>query len=331
VVPSNGDGVPVPVPTKPTTKPTENVPAPPPPTTAPAPPSGPTGAFPNANNTGVPAGTALTAYSGPCEITTPNTVIDSKIVNCDLGINTTGVMIKNSRINGEVNDGEGKKTSFTIQDSELVPSIQDYHMRGIIGSNFTLVRTNIHHVIDQVLITGDNVSVRDSYFHDNLHFEQDPNYNNTPSHDDGVQISIGKNLRFINNTIVGAKGSAMMITQDRGTVTDLVVSGNYIDGGGCSVNLAEKSYGPYKGLTFKDNVFGRTTTVAAFLRRSHRMRVGSLRWIAGTPRAVHSCVPGCGAPVCRTAHWPASTSSRRTLAPVVSATHGCGICQPDAR
>ncbi len=135
-------------------------------------------------------------------------------------------------------------------------------MRGIIGSNFTLVRTNIHHVIDQVLITGDNVSVQNSWFHDNLHFDQDPNYANTPSHDDGIQISIGKNLRFIDNTIVGAKGSAMMITQDRGTVTDLVFSGNYVDGGGCSVNLAEKAYGPYKGLTFKDNVFGRTTTVA---------------------------------------------------------------------
>lgn len=41
------------------------------------------GCFPGPNNTGVPAGTQLTAYTGSCVITTPNTVIDKKIVDCD--------------------------------------------------------------------------------------------------------------------------------------------------------------------------------------------------------------------------------------------------------
>jgi hypothetical protein len=150
----------------------------------------------------------------------------------------------------------------SIVDSELAPLEPSFHIRGIIGANFTLTRTNIHHVVDQVLITGDNVTVQDSWFHDNAYWEQDPNYNNTPTHNDNVQISIGKNLRFTNNVMTGTKNAVLMVTQDRGVVTDLVFSGNYVDGGACSVNLAEKTYGPIAGLTLKDNVFGRSTKVA---------------------------------------------------------------------
>ena len=40
--------------------------------------------WPDETNTGVPAGTTLTKYTGPCEITQKNTVIDAKTVNCAL-------------------------------------------------------------------------------------------------------------------------------------------------------------------------------------------------------------------------------------------------------
>ena len=42
--------------------------------------------WPGPSNTGVPAGTQLTDYTGPCSITAANTVIDGKTVNCALGI-----------------------------------------------------------------------------------------------------------------------------------------------------------------------------------------------------------------------------------------------------
>jgi hypothetical protein len=232
-----------------------------------SPPS--TGGRPGATNTGVPAGTALTVANGDIRVTTPNTVIDSMDIRGFVVVAAPGVVIKNSIIRGANTDydrglvmvaaGSG---SVTIQDSELAPTTESYHIRGIIGANFTLTRVNIHHVIDQALITGDNVTIQNSWFHDNSYWAQDPNYNNTPSHNDNIQISIGKNLRFVNNTLTGTKNAVMMVTQDRGTVTDLQFNGNYADGGACSVNLAEKSYGPLRGLSFKDNVFGRNTRVA---------------------------------------------------------------------
>ncbi|GEK21325.1 hypothetical protein CXY01_18450 [Cellulomonas xylanilytica] len=241
------------------------------PTPAPVPTASPTPAVrPGPTNTGVPAGKTLKVHTGNLTVTTPNTVIDSMDIRGFVVIRATGVIIKNSIVRGGpttydrglVMVSKEVPSSVTIQDTELAPSTPSYHIRGIIGANFTLIRTNIHHVVDQVLITGDNVSVRDSWFHDNSYWEQDPNYNNTPTHNDNVQISIGKNLRFTNNVMSGTRNAVLMVTQDRGVVTDLLFSGNHVDGGACSVNLAEKTYGPISGLTFKDNTFGRSTKVA---------------------------------------------------------------------
>ena len=72
-------------------------------TSASSSPTSPTGTvatlagWPNASNTGVPAGITLATYSGPMRITVPNTVIDAKIINGTLTIATTGVQIKRSR------------------------------------------------------------------------------------------------------------------------------------------------------------------------------------------------------------------------------------------
>ena len=72
------------------------------------------------SNTGVPAGTALSHYTGPCTITANNTVIDSKTVNCGLTIRASGVQITNSKINGTVSiDDQNSSYSFTITDTEI--------------------------------------------------------------------------------------------------------------------------------------------------------------------------------------------------------------------
>lgn len=146
--------------TPPTTAPTTPATTPPttPPTTAP-----PNGAWPDASNTGVPAGTTLSDYTGPCAITAANTVIDSKTVNCDLSIRATGVQIRNSVINGEVSDYEQAAGAFTITDSKVVNGKRDACM--CVGSHdFTALR---------VEVVGGNrgmycehaCTIRDSYIH----------------------------------------------------------------------------------------------------------------------------------------------------------------------
>lgn len=123
----------------PTTPPATTPPATTPPATTPPP-----AAFPDATNTGVPAGTTLTAYTGPCTITTPNTVIDSKTINCSLSIQTTGVQITKSKVTGTVSDGSGDAgpgRSFSVIDSEVTCAVDTT----CVGeSNFTVTRSNLH-------------------------------------------------------------------------------------------------------------------------------------------------------------------------------------------
>ena len=85
--------------------------------------STPTG-FPDASNTGVPAGTTLTAYTGPSNITTANTVIDGKNIGC-IQVTAPGVVIRNSNISCSggyavyVDDRTSTQTLVTIEDSEI--------------------------------------------------------------------------------------------------------------------------------------------------------------------------------------------------------------------
>ena len=149
---SDGDGdgrVPTPTPTAPETPTVDPTPTP---TTPPS-----TG-FPNASNTG-PTGT-LTAYTGPCTITTPNLVIENKVINCvEFQVETTGVMVKNSMINGVVrvgvqddydptvvSDPEGDDPiRVTILDSEIdATAAAGSGYRPLSSSHYIMRNSHIH-------------------------------------------------------------------------------------------------------------------------------------------------------------------------------------------
>jgi hypothetical protein len=103
------------------------------------------GCFPGPANTGVPTGTVLTSYTGPCTITTANTVIDAKTINCNpLQINAANVTVTRSKINGSIVSPESNSPvyGFTIADSELdcQQNVEDC----INGSNWTARRVNAY-------------------------------------------------------------------------------------------------------------------------------------------------------------------------------------------
>ena len=89
-------------------------------------PGGPDGTgtcWPGPGNTGVPTGTSLTDYNGPCTITTPNAVIDSKMVNCGLIIQAANVTIRKSKVNGivllDVDRPGSSAWTLKLEDSEV--------------------------------------------------------------------------------------------------------------------------------------------------------------------------------------------------------------------
>lgn len=52
-----------------------------------------------------------------------------------------------------------------------------------------------------------------------------------------------------------------MVTPNTGVVSDAQVVGNWLNHGGCTVNVSEKGRGPIEGLVINDNRFGRDTGV----------------------------------------------------------------------
>ena len=221
---------------------------------------------PGAANTGVPVGTSLRVHTGDLVVTTPGAVIDAMDIRGLVIIKAPDVTIKRSIIRGRVLTSDHSLISndhgayrFTVEDSELTAAGNPTpYISGIIGANFTVRRTNIHHVIDQIHITGDNVTVESSWLHDNLHFAVDPHHADG-SHDDNVQVQGGRNIRLVGNTMSGSYNAALQITQDRSAVADLTYAKNWADNGGCTLNIAEKARGPMTGLVVADNTFGKTS------------------------------------------------------------------------
>ena len=220
---------------------------------------------PSASNTGVPSGTSLRVHNGNLTITAAGTVVDGLDVTGTIIVKADNVTIKNTRVRGVTSNKyttplihfQSGHTNLVVQDSELIPSSPSAVHYGIIGWNFTLDRVEIAKVVDGVHIIGSNTVVRNSYIHDVRAYT----VNGSTTHSDGVQIQIGSNHRLVNNTIEGGYNAAIQVTQDRGVTSDLQVTGNYMDGGMCTVNLAEKAYGPLRGVVISGNTFGRSTRV----------------------------------------------------------------------
>ena len=225
---------------------------------------------PGAHNTGVPAGTQLTVHQGDLIISTPGAVVEGLDVRGFVRVTAPGVTIRNSIIRGRATTSPkglltvtSESASVTIEDSELVAAQPSAFVDGVRGWNITARRLNVHGVIDGFHIYGNNVTIESSWIHSHLHFEQDPQQNGSPSHDDSVQIQKGSNIRIVGNSVSGAHNSGIQFTQDQGIVANVTISRNWLDGGGCTINLAEKGRGPFQGIVITDNTFGRSTSVAS--------------------------------------------------------------------
>lgn len=219
----------------PTTTPPTTTPTTTPPTTAP--PAG----YPNASNTGVPAGTTLTNYPGPWTITTANTALSGLNFTGSnrLVIRAPGVTIKNSKFTNNVDNGflvsmddSYPTASLTISDSEFVGAgaNMDYDQMAIRGSGWSLLRVNAHNLEN---IGGDdgNNTIKDSYFHNW------PTDNPNCDHLDGLQ-SLGSvdNVTIQHNSLIMDATSCIAAPIQMGTEYgyaghNVLIDNNLLGGG----------------------------------------------------------------------------------------------------
>ncbi len=160
--------------------------------------------YPNASCTGVPPNTSFSrTVNTDFYANTPGQVIDSWHIKGDLVIQATGIVIKNSLIDGHVdNDSLPANTSFTISDSTIGPAACDTQgWPSLNAHDFTATRVALRGHQDGIDVVGDNVTVTDSLVQPCY---QPPSVVGSDGfHSDGVQDQCGGpcgHLTFIHNT-----------------------------------------------------------------------------------------------------------------------------------
>ena len=214
----------------------------------------------------MPAGRSLKRHDGDLTITTAGAVVDGLDIYGFVTIKAPNVTLRNSIVRGGVATRQTNLITSTapgvlITDTELAPQRPSVDIDGLKGYGFTARRLDVHDVVDSVLIWGDDTTVEASWLHDNLHYASDPRQGGGPSHDDNIQVQGGDNIRIRGNATDGAYNSALQVTQDVSRTSNLSYVGNWANGGGCTVNIAEKGQGAISGLTITGNRFGTDSRV----------------------------------------------------------------------
>jgi hypothetical protein len=242
-----------PLPTTSTTPPTTTTTAPPattttttvPPTTTTTtssapPPSG----FPTPATTGAPANTALAIKTGTQTINTAGATITGWHVTGDLVINAPGVTIKNSIIDGQIENDSVPYGSarMLIQDTTVGTPAGCNDLLGVGEHDYTAIRVRITGRGDGFRVSGNNVTVQDSFVQA---------CDSVENHDDGMQVycpapdlpqpchnvTINHNTLSVANTrnftapLWGGLGA------QNGTLADSVFTNNLLWGGVYSIYL----------------------------------------------------------------------------------------------
>jgi Ca2+-binding RTX toxin-like protein len=187
--------------------------------------------YPDASNTGVKAGVALTKYNGTLHITQDNAVISNMEVTGDIVIDAKNVTLSNIKL---VSTGSwtairvmDNATGFTLQDSEI--DARGLSGNGIYGHG-TFLRNEIQGAENGFNLTGPSV-IRDNYIHT---LKGGPE-----AHFDAIEINGGHDIDIIHNTVVNDhdQTAAVMMANVFGGLSNITIDSNRLVGGGYTVYL----------------------------------------------------------------------------------------------
>ncbi|MFI5896537.1 hypothetical protein ACIA5D_41200 [Actinoplanes sp. NPDC051513] len=194
------------------------------------------GNFPNANNTGVPAGVTLKKKSGDITVTKKGTVIDGIELTGCISVNASNVTIKRSRIKGSCAEGtigphyNANYTNLLIEDVEVDGLDESNTYSVVAGTNFTCRRCNLHGGGTGIR-AGSNVVVEDSWLHGN--------HVGGESHNTAMSIHGGSNITIRHNWLQCDGGwncsSALSLYTPDGAIDHVLVDSNLFSGGGYCV------------------------------------------------------------------------------------------------
>ncbi|MET4762032.1 hypothetical protein ABH975_005108 [Bradyrhizobium ottawaense] len=233
-----------------------------------------TNAWPDATNTGVPAGVTLTP-SGDVVITQAGAVVSGLNITGSVYIKADNVTLENCKITS------GGWAGVTIDSGATGAVVQNCTIdgtgrapdgtgnQGIMGSG-TFIGNNIYNV-ENGIVPGSNSVIQGNYIHD-LQAGGSPHY-------DGIQIDGGlSNIQITGNSIINQWGwtSAVMIDNDFGPVSNVTVTNNLLTGGAYTV-YADSNLGTASitGVSFTNNHIGGAQYGDALIRGNNSVFSGN--------------------------------------------------------
>jgi hypothetical protein len=258
---------------------------------------GSTGAFPDDSNTGAPPGIQLSAYTGPCVITVPGTIITAKQINCDVVVRTRGVRILDSSIRGRLVSNLPTGSVF-VADTTIDGGRQET-FPAVSLVNLTLLR---------VEVTGGQHSVQcsmrclvqDSWLHDQYLSADSSGHVNAFISNGGNEISLVHNTLFCTVRPTKFRGGCTADASffgDFGRISAVKIDRNLFKanstGAGYCLQAgdnAEKTYPKAAGVVVTNNVFERGSNnrcgiygpVASFPTDDPTSRWVNNLWLDGT-------------------------------------------------
>jgi hypothetical protein len=230
-------------------------------TPTPTPPS----SWPGPDNTGVPAGTTLTPYTGPCEISSPRTLSGVDATgSCDaIVVNTKGVVIQNSAVPGVWSIYQDGGSSVTISDSDVRAG--NTSTGAIWGYNITATRVDVtggQHSFQ----CNDNCVVTDSWLHDQYNPDGESYHNNAFISNGGENMVIRHNTLQCTSTLNRNDGGCtgdLSLFGDFGPIDNVTIDNNYLRANNSSISYCLYAGGnpakPHQATNVKvtNNVFER--------------------------------------------------------------------------
>ncbi|MFJ6076884.1 hypothetical protein ACIQC0_01105 [Pseudarthrobacter sp. NPDC092419] len=245
---------------------------------------------PSAENTGVPAGTALVPYNtsgADLVITRDGTVLDGLEIYGDIKVRAANVTIKNSRLHGGrhipgsntgiIDANNAAVANLVVHDNTIIPDKPSYYRDGIVGHDYAALRNHIQRTNDGLGIfnrpggpAAANVRAEANYIHSLTYWSYDPAHSDG-THNDGIQVQGGENIRLAGNNVVANAvlgegsgpnprgdhaGIGIMLQQNVAKLANVVVENNWVDDGQTSINIAHGKYANIT-VTVRSNYLGR--------------------------------------------------------------------------
>lgn len=224
---------------------------------------------PDASTTGVPSGKTLTkvgTYDKPYVINVDGTVLDGKEIFGDVKIQAKNVVIKNSLLHcgnykpstntGCIDANSANVVNLTVQDSTIHPIMPSPLRDGIVGHEYTALRNHVYGTNDGMGVfnkpggsVNANVRIEGNYIHTTVYHDaaNDPGPAADGTHNDGIQVQGGTNIRIAGNTITndGVLGA--------GSKADATKPRLLPHGHGCTIILQNNTGAPLKNTVVEQN------------------------------------------------------------------------------